>query len=66
MNIKGKHLKFYVDPLDFIESVGRPAKNQTEFNEFADLCRKLMDNQLDWQVIYQIAKKKLRGIKKWK
>jgi hypothetical protein len=42
---------------DFIESMGREPKDQTEFNRWAELAEKgLLNGHIDWNIIYECTK----------
>lgn len=53
-------IKLPISKLDFEETMGRPPKNNTEMEEFVRLCRKGIEAQLDWQIIFNSAKDFMR------
>jgi len=45
---------------DFEQAMGRPPKDQEEFDEFAHLCKKGLEAQIDWDIIYRSAKENMK------
>jgi len=46
--------------LDFEECLGRKPKDEDEFMKFAHLCRKGLEGQIDWGILYQCVQEEMK------
>lgn len=53
---------FETDENEFKQYVGRKPKNQEELEDFANLLRKGIDAQLDWQILYECAAEEIKKV----
>ncbi len=51
-----ENLNIVVSDGDFEACLGRKPKDESEFEDFVHLCRKGLESQIDWDIIYQCAK----------
>lgn len=56
-------IHFYMYDSVFKSVFGRDPKNSKEFREFGATCKKIINEETNWNQVYQLAKVELSRIK---